>query len=90
MNRRAFLKAFGIGTAAAVLAPAIQPFELLLPPSGVSLLDDLNAVTMRVIRPQMIADNFFLSSSPLLAYLRSESVPHSGGARIENTFLYGK
>jgi hypothetical protein len=55
-----------------------------------NLFDELNATTMRVIRPKIIADLAFYKSSPFLAYLRAQALPHSGGAAIQNTFLYNK
>lgn len=55
-----------------------------------NLLDELNATTLKVIRPKVIADLAFKKRSPFLAYLRAHALPHSGGAFIQNTFLYGK
>lgn len=55
-----------------------------------NLLDELNATTMKVIRPKVIADLAFKKRSPFLAYLRAHALPHDGGAFIQNTFLYGK
>lgn len=55
-----------------------------------NLLDELNATTLKVIRPKVIADLAFKKKSPFLAYLRAHALPHSGGAFIQNTFLYGK
>ncbi len=55
-----------------------------------NLFDELNATTLKAIRPRIIADLAFMKSSPFLAYLRAHALPHSGGAGIQNTFLYGK
>jgi len=54
------------------------------------LFDELNATTLRVIRPKIIADLAFMKSSPFLAYLRAQALPHDGGAGIQNTFIIGK
>lgn len=53
-------------------------------------LDEINATTMRVVRPKVIADLAFKKRSPRLAYMRAHALPHDGGAAIQNTFLYGK
>lgn len=53
-----------------------------------NLFDELNATTLRVIRPKVIADLAFYKSSPFLAALRDQSMPHEGGAGIQNTFIY--
>ncbi len=55
-----------------------------------NLLDELNVTTLKVIRPKVIADLAFKKKSPFLAYLRAHALPHSGGAFIQNSFLYGK
>lgn len=55
-----------------------------------NLLDELNVTTLKVIRPKVIADLAFKKRSPFLAYLRAHALPHSGGAYIQNSFLYGK
>jgi hypothetical protein len=55
-----------------------------------NLFDELNATTLRTIRPRIIADLAFKKSSPFLAYLRAHALPHSGGAGIQNTFIYDK
>lgn len=55
-----------------------------------NLLDELNVTTLKVIRPKVIADLAFKKKSPFLAYLRAHALPHSGGAYIQNSFLYGK
>ena len=55
-----------------------------------NLLDELNATTLKVIRPKVIMDLAFRRRSPFLAFLREHALPHSGGAMIQNTFLYGK
>lgn len=55
-----------------------------------NLLDELNATTLKVIRPKVIADLAFKKKSPFLAFLRAHALPHSGGAFIQNTFAYAK
>jgi len=55
-----------------------------------NLFDELNATTLRVIRPTVIADLAFYKSSPFLASLRDQALPHAGGAAIQNTFIYNK
>lgn len=55
-----------------------------------NLVDELNAVALKVARPKAVADLAFRRKSPVLAQLRADAMPHSGGAFIQNTFLYGK
>lgn len=55
-----------------------------------NLVDELNAVALKVARPKAIMDLAFRRKSPVLAQLRRDAESHSGGAFIQNTFLYGK
>ena len=55
-----------------------------------NLVDEVNATTQKVIRPRKIADLAFKRKSPFLTKMREDALPHSGGAFLENAFLYGK
>lgn len=55
-----------------------------------NLLDEINATTLKVILPKKVMDNAFKRKSPLLRKLRSKATVFSGGAFIQQTFLFGK
>jgi hypothetical protein len=62
MRRRSFLRAI-IGAPLA----ALVPWRAMLP-SPVSMIDELNAVTLQEVYPAMVRDEWFMSD-PLLGYI---------------------
>lgn len=95
MNRRGFLSFLGKASAGAYIAYSfpeiIVPKNIdifspeLIPAEAIStdLISQLNAVTLKEIYPQFIADNFF-TESPFLAYIRE------GGTAIYKGRQMGK
>ena len=55
-----------------------------------NLLDEINSTTLKVILPKKVTDLAFKRKSPFLARLRKRATVFSGGAFIQQTFLFGK
>lgn len=51
------------------------------------IYDEVNLTTLKEIYPKVIEDNFFLDT-PFQAYLRARAIPFTGGAFMQNSFLY--
>jgi hypothetical protein len=68
INRREFIKLFA--ATLIVSATPIKPLQKILHSTHCNLLDELNAITLRTIKPRIIDDILF-SSNPLFNYLKS-------------------